>query len=230
MKEILWSPGTVQLSLVRHSSSSWVPAHPGSGWNPGDLVFCCWRRWVVSISHLTAGPQSSTSCSWTDPAWKDAAGICPTANLSQTHLDIAAALQWPTRRHPVVAASGQPSTALNLKPWSLMPVESGQSACRMMLLEFGRLRHLVCSPSLLKELHKASTSNGKENKPPSWVAEGLPPFLSLWVEREKQALSKVLECLSPVLNHQKPEWITHFSNCCNQAGNRLQPKTHKFFP
>lgn len=63
---------------------------------------------------LTAGPQSSTSCNWTDPAWKDVAGICPKANLSQTHLDAAAALQRPTRRHPVVAASGQPCTALNL--------------------------------------------------------------------------------------------------------------------
>lgn len=64
----------------------------------------------------TAGPQSSTSCSWTDAAWKDAAGICPKANLSLdiTHLDITAALQGPTRRHPVVAASGQPSSALNL--------------------------------------------------------------------------------------------------------------------
>lgn len=129
---------------------------------------------------LTAGPQSSTSCSWTDPAWKDVAGICPKANLSQTQLDVAAALQGPTRRHPVVAASGQPSTAHCPEPGvSLMPVERGQRACRTMLFGFGRLRHLVCSPSLLKKLCKASTSNGKENKPPSsWRAPSVPFPLS----------------------------------------------------
>lgn len=214
-----------------HSSSSWVPAHTGSGWSPGEPVFAAGEGGWSTLLFVpqTAGPQSSTSCSWTDAAWKDAAGICPKANLSLdiTHLDYHCCLARPYKKAPSCGCFR--STLLCPEPGvSLMPLESGQSGCRMMLFGFGRLRHLGCSPALLKELHKASPSTGKKNKPPSLVLDVLLPFLFLWVETEKEALFKVLECLSPVLNHQKPRSITHFSNCSNQAGNRLQPMTHKF--
>lgn len=198
---------------------------------PWRARVCCWGRWVVNTSLCTSDSWTTEQhflqldscclerCSWNLSKSKPQFGY----HSSGYHCCLAR----PYKKAPSCGCFR--STLLCPEPGvSLMPLESGQSGCRMMLFGFGRLRHLGCSPALLKELHKASPSTGKKNKPPSRVLDVLLPFLFLWVETEKEALFKVLECLSPVLNHQKPRSITHFSNCSNQAGNRLQPMTHKF--
>lgn len=145
-----------------------MPAHPGSGWSPGELVFCCWGRWVVSISLHTFDSWTTEQhflqldrsclerCGWNLSQSKpqpDTSGCC--CCLAKTY-----------KKAPSCGCF-RPTLHCPEPGVSLMPVERGQSACRTMLFGFGRLRHLICSPSLLKELCKASTSNGKENKPPS---------------------------------------------------------------
>lgn len=196
---------------------------------PWRAHVCCWGRRVVTISlHILDSRTTEQHFLQLDRSCLERYGW----NLSKSkpQSDTSGYCCWPAKTCKKAPNCGcfRPTLLCPEPGVSLMLVESGQSGCRMMLFGFGTLMHLGCSPSLLKELHKASTSTGKKNKPASRVVEVLLPFLLLWVETENEALSKVLECLSQVLNHQKPGWITHFSNCSNQAGNRLQPKTHKF--
>lgn len=84
-----------------------------------------------------------------------------------------------------------------------------------------------------KDLRKASTKMEK-NKPQRQAIGALPQFLFLWMQIEKEALSKAPECLALRLHSQKPEWIARFSNCPSQTANRFQLKTHglvwSFYP
>lgn len=151
LKEILWSLWPVQLPLVQHTSNSRAPARPASGGSTGEMAFCCWGSWVVTVSLHTLEswttecrfPQLDRSslerCGWNLPKSKPHSDMC---------LDIAAASQGPARRHP------QPwlFQANPPLPWTWCnPYASGKQAksgCRMTLFALGGLRHPVCIPLL----------------------------------------------------------------------------------
>lgn len=202
---------------------------------PWRAYVCFWGRWVVTISLHTLDSwiteqhflQLDRSClercscnlSKSKPQ-SDTSGYC-------------CCLERPYKKVPNCSCF-TPTLLCPEPAVSLMPVESRHSECRMMLFGFGRLRHLGCSPSLLKELHKASNLEKKKKKASklsSWSA----PSISFPLRQKRKHFLKGLSACPQylitrnlVINHQK--LITHFSNCSNQAGNRLQPKTQKFLP
>lgn len=149
---------------------------------PWRAHVCCWGRWVVTISLHTLDSWTTEQhflqldrsclerCSWNLSKSKpqsDTSGYC--CCLARTY-----------KKAPNCGCF-RPTLLCPEPGVSPRPVESGQSGCRMMLFGFSRLRLLGCNPSLLKELHKASTSTGKKkNKPPSQVVEMVPLFLFLW--------------------------------------------------
>lgn len=135
---------------------------------PWRAYVCFWGRWVVTISLHTLDSwiteqhflQLDRSClercscnlSKSKPQ-SDTSGYC-------------CCLERPYKKVPNCSCF-TPTLLCPEPAVSLMPVESRHSECRMMLFGFGRLRHLGCSPSLLKELHKASNLKKKKKKPPS---------------------------------------------------------------